>query len=162
MMERGVMIAEPVKRKPGQPEKSMQEKYCVLQDYYLQVEKVRHQKRRDGKKINPAEAGRLLARRGGLAWIVGGDARMLPTERKMREGRYGLCRQGQRLKLYREDQGVVYVRRLVERHETIMTRYYEAVRFARENENVQFAWDNMVRDLCGLPRLLPKHKLFWR
>jgi hypothetical protein len=155
------MIAELVKRKRGQPEKSMQEKFYDLQDYYLLVETVRHQKRRNGKKIYAAEACRLLAKRGGVAWIIGGDAHRLPTERRMREGRYGLCRHGQTLKLYREDPGVVYVRRLVERPQTITTRYYEAVRFARKNENVQFAWDNMVRELCGLPKLPPKRKLIW-
>jgi hypothetical protein len=47
----------------------------------------------------------------------------------------------------------VYVLRLVNKANTIESRYHEAARFAEQNDDVKFTWDNMVRERCGLPRL---------
>jgi hypothetical protein len=157
-----VPVKAPVARRArGRPKVSAQYKFEFLQDYYVQVETVRREKLGiAGNLRSAAEACRLLARRGGLAWIVGGDTSGLSTLRKGKQRRYIFDRKGNALQFRQAEGGTVYVRRLIERAETIESRYDEAARVARQDENVKIAWDNMVRNLSGLPSLPPKRRLF--
>jgi hypothetical protein len=151
--------AQVARRARGRPKVSAQYKFEFLQDYYVQVETVRREKLGITGNLRPAaEACRLLARRGGLVWIVGGDTSGLSCKGKQR--RYIFDRKDNALQFRQAESGTVYVRRLIERAETIESRYDEAARVARQDENVKIAWDNMVRNLSGLPSLPPKRRLF--
>jgi hypothetical protein len=132
-------------------------KFDFQRDYYVQVETVRHETLGITGKLRPvAEACRVLAGLGGLVWIVGGDTSELSSPRKGKRRRYNVDCKGNTLRFRQAENGTVYVLRLVEHAETIESRYDEAVRIARQDENVKFAWDNMVRDRCGLPRFPSK------
>jgi len=151
------VIAKGPTRARGRPKVSDRHKYDVHRDYYLAVETVRHETLGITGKLRPAaEACRLLARRGGLAWIVGGDASGLPSTRTGKQHRYNVDRKGNTSRFRAAESGTVYVLRRIEHADTIESRYDEAARVARQDENVKFAWGNMVRDRCGLPRLPSK------
>jgi hypothetical protein len=148
------VIAEGARTARGRPKMSDWRKYDFHRDYYVAVETVRHEQDAYAGKVRPAaEACRLLNKRGGLAWIDGGDASALSSPRKGKERRYIVDRKGKKLRFRPAEYGTVHVQRLVQHVETIESRYDEAARIARQNENVKFAWDNMVRTRCGLPSL---------
>ncbi len=151
------IIAKDPTRARGRPKVSDRHKYDFYRDYYVAVETVRHETLGIVGKLRPAaEACRLLNKRGGLAWIDGGDASALSSPRKGKQRRYVVDRKGNALRFRPAEDGKVHVQRLVQHAETIESRYDEAARVARQNENVKFAWDNMVRARCGLPQLPAK------
>lgn len=119
---------------------------------------MRHETRAGGAVRSAAEAVRLLAQRGGLAWVIGGDIGRMPSFPRGKQRRCNVNLEGEILRFSYEEDGTVYVRRLLQHTATIESRYDEAAQLARQDENVKFAWDNMVRERCGLPRLPPTRR----
>jgi hypothetical protein len=139
------------RRGRGRPKVSAQHQFYFLQDYYISVETMRAEKfPTTGKLRSVRQACRLLARRGGLAWI-GEETRQGRASAK--KHRCTLETRNGKSHFRRAENGPVYVQRLIEPAQTIETRYYEAVRPAERDANIKFAWDNMVRVRCGLTPL---------
>jgi hypothetical protein len=102
-----------------------------------------------GTRIPIIQACRLLVKRGGLV-LIGRD----PYKSQISASRLYEFRDVRRKPhFHRSDSGRMFVQRRVRAAKSIETRYHEAKRFAESDPNVKFAWDNMVCDRLGLPRL---------
>jgi hypothetical protein len=134
------------------PPISAQKEYDFFQDVYIAVKTVRAYKLRTTGKLRPIiEACRILAERGGgLAWIGRHPGR---TKISGKNHCYEVEILNGRRHFRRSENGRIFVQKLIQEAKTIETRYYEAVRFAESDPRVELAWENMVRDRLGLPRL---------
>jgi hypothetical protein len=142
------------KRRRGRPRVSDHEKVDILRDYYVLMGAVRGEKlRTKGKLRSKKEASRLLY---SLAWI-GRDPLKAGTSGKNHRCEVEIL--NRRWHFRRSEKGPIYVRRLVQGPKILEARYHEAARFAKGNPDVKLAWDNMVRDLIGLPRVPPPRPL---
>jgi hypothetical protein len=154
-------MVDQIKAKSGPPARSTQQEFYDLQDYYIIIESVRYQNRRNGKKLSVAKTCLLVANGGGLAWILGGATGSALEQ--IAQFLDGLRGKGRRYEIkikpengannfVHDDKGNFYVFRLLQHVKTIEARYWDAARFARKNPSVKFTWGNMVREQCGLPR----------
>jgi hypothetical protein len=149
-------------RRPGRPRGSSRLPVDFRQDVWLEVEVVCEQiKVRTGRRPPITMACDLIARRGGLKWIVGGNvnaiAAALASERKGRFSRWRRFKlwNGRSCLIVTDKAGCIIVAHLLQNASTLRSRYVEANRLVRESPAVKNAWTNMLRDRLGLPRHPP-------
>jgi len=149
------------KRGRGRPKGSAKVPRDCLQDIWVGVELVRTERRRRvGRPPSVTRACQVIAERGGMWWIVGGDIGAIasavannshPPYSDWR--RFTPMGSGRRIDLRNDDSGRVVVCHKIQDAKTLRNRYVEANRLARHNSAVLAAWTGMVRDALGSPRL---------
>ena len=146
--------------KRGRPKGTFTKPAQFLQDIWMQVEAVRERTTmKTGRRPSASEVCNLMAQRGGLVWAVGGNidaiasAMELPERPYSKWRRFHPERKGDRY--VTDDNGRLIVSHLYQHGKSLRTRYTEANRLVRNNPAIRAAWTNMVRDMLGLPRILP-------
>lgn len=156
-------------RRPGRPRGSRWLPADFRQDVWLEVEAVREQIRlRTGRRPSIIGACDVIARRGGLIWIVGGNiaavtaamasARKAPFSRWRRFK----LRNGNARHIVTDKAGRIIVCHLLQNARSIRTRYVEANRIVGESPAVRQAWTNMLCDRLGRSGQPPSHGRFFR
>jgi hypothetical protein len=146
--------------KRGRPKGTCTTPAQFLQDIWTQVGAVRERMRmRTGRRPSASEVCNRMAQRGGLVWAVGGNidaiarAMELPQRPYSKWRRFRPERKGDRY--VTDDNGRLIVSHLCQHGKSLRTRYTEANRLVRNNPAIRVAWTNMVRDMLGLPRIVP-------
>jgi hypothetical protein len=135
-------------RTRGRPPKTQGFEFC--QDLWTRIEYLRvHLAGPNGRLASISHVATALGKNGGLAEIVGGDQEFLAREVALlpkarlahatvetNKGRHAIP---------------VFASYLTSNATRIRNLYYEANRWTT-NPEIEFAWRNMVRDLCGQPR----------
>jgi hypothetical protein len=126
----------------GRP-KALTYEFC--QDIWVRFEFLRVRLAKpDGRLASIRHVAMALAKSGGLAEIVGGNVPLLAKTRLAHatvetiEARIPIP---------------VYATYVTPEATRIRNLYYEARKWTADHE-IHFAWTNMVRDLCGQPRIL--------
>jgi hypothetical protein len=105
----------------------------------------------DGRLASIRHVAMALAAYGGVAEIVGGNKEMLARELAL------LAKTRLAHATIETIEGIipipVYATYMTPEATRIRNLYYEARQWTADPE-IQFAWTNMVRDLCGRPRIL--------
>ena len=126
--------------------------YELCQDIWVRFEFLRVRLAKpDGRLASIRHVAMALAKSGGLAEIVGGNvemlARELPLLAKTRLAHATVETIEARIPI------PVYATYVTPEATRIRNLYYEARKWTADHE-IHFAWTNMVRDLCGQPRIL--------
>ncbi|MEA2879481.1 MAG: hypothetical protein QOF14_4677 [Hyphomicrobiales bacterium] len=144
----------------GRPKGTIKVPHDVLQDIWVTVETLREDMRRQrGRRPSVSEACRLIAQRGGVLWLVGGnvDAITRAMEHSKRPPcsdwrRYRLERAGKFLKPVSDKQGRVIASHAIQNARTLRSRYHDANKIVRTEFYVREVWTNFVYDRLGMPR----------
>jgi hypothetical protein len=135
-------------RTRGRPPKTQSFEFC--QDLWTRIEYLRiHLARPNGRLASISYVVTALGQNGGVAEIVGGDQGFLARE-------VALLPNARLAHATVETTGggiaiPVFASYLTSNATRIRNLYYEANKWTADPE-VEFAWRNMVRDLCGQPR----------
>jgi hypothetical protein len=132
----------------GRPPKTQSFEFC--QDLWVRIEYLRfHLAKPNGRLASVRHVAMELAKNGGVAEIIGGDNEFLAREvaflpnTRLAHATVESERGGIAVPLF-----ATYVTSDCKR---IRNLYYEADKWTADPE-IEFAWRNMVRDLCGQPR----------
>jgi hypothetical protein len=133
----------------GRP-KALTYEFC--QDIWVRFEFLRMGPAKpDGRRASIRHVAMALAASGGVAEIVGGNREMLalalPLLAKTRLAHATVETIDARIPI------PVYATYMTPEATRIRNLYYEARKWTVDPE-IHFAWTNMVRDLCGQPRIL--------
>ncbi len=133
----------------GRP-KALTYEFC--QDIWVRFEFLRVRLAKpDGRIASIRHVAMALAADGGVAEIVGGNKEMLARELAL------LAKTRLAHATIETIEGIipipVYATYMTPEATRIRNLYYEARQWTADPE-IQFAWTNMVRDLCGRPRIL--------
>jgi hypothetical protein len=135
-------------RNRGRPPKTQSFEFC--QDLWVRIEYLRFLfTKPNGRLASVRHVAMELAKHGGVAEIVGGDKEFLARE-------VGFLPNTQLAHSTVEATSgtiaiSVYASYLTSNATRIRNLYYEADRWTADPE-IEFAWRNMVHDLCGQPR----------
>jgi hypothetical protein len=156
-------------RRPGRRKGSTTLPRDFRQDIWIEVEAVREQIELRGARRPPVtQACDVIARRGGLIWIVGGNidavTAAMVSERKAPFSRWRRFKFGSRntRHIVVDEAGRIIVSHLLQNAATLRSRYVEANRLVRESSAVREAWTNMLCDRLGRPRRPLSHGRFCR
>jgi hypothetical protein len=137
-------------RTRGRPAKTQSFEFC--QDLWVRIEYLRVcLAKPNGRLASVRHVAMMLAKNGGLAEIIGGDREKLareqtrPLDTRIAHATFETASGRIAVPLFAS---------YVTPNETrIRNLYYEADSWTADPE-IEFAWRNMVRDLCGQPRNL--------
>jgi hypothetical protein len=155
----------------GRPKGTTKVPYDYLMTIWLQVEAIREEiKSRTGYRPSVLQACKLVERRGGLWWLVGGNVDAIAREMASNRGapfsdwrRFRMAPQGKADRLIKDERnGRVVVSHALQHANTLRTRYTEANRLFRADPYVREAWENMLCDRLGRPRPPRDPALIWR
>src|SRR5258706_13887009 len=126
--------------------------YELCQDIWVRFEFLRVRLAKpDGRLASIRHVAMALAAYGGVAEIVGGNKEILALELPW------LAKTRLAHATVETIEGIipipVYATYMTPEATRIRNLYYEARQWTADPE-IQFAWTNMVRDLCGRPRIL--------
>ena len=126
--------------------------YELCQDIWVRFEFLRVRLAKpDGRLASIRHVAMALAAYGGVAEIVGGNKEILALELPW------LAKTRLAHATVETIEGIipipVYATYMTPEATRIRNLYYEARKWTADPE-IQFAWTNMVRDLCGQPRIL--------
>jgi hypothetical protein len=135
-------------RTRGRPPKTQSFEFC--QSLWTRIEYLRVRLARpNGRPASISFVATALGKSGGVAEIVGGDQEFLAREVGL------LPNVGLTHSTIRTNKGrhaiPVFASYVTSNATRIRNLYYEANRWTDDPE-IEFAWRNMVRDLCGQPR----------
>lgn len=156
-------------KRPGRPEGTTKVKFEHLQDIWLQVEVLREQNNlKTGRRHSVSRACEILAERGGLIWIVGGNIESIAQEMAKNKKppisdwrRVDLTKKGKSFRLRTSKNGRVIVSHKTQHARSINARYSQASKIFKSNEHVREAWTNYLCDMLGRPRP-PQERILWR
>ena len=137
-------------RTRGRPSNTQSFEFC--QDLWIRIEYLRVRLAKpNGRIASISRVATALAQNGGVAEIVGGDQKTLAREAAW------LLNSKLAHATFETSSGriavPVYASYVTPNATRIRNLYYEANRWTADPE-IEFAWRNMVRDLCGQPRKL--------
>ena len=148
------------KKRPGRPKGTTKVTFEHLQDIWLKVEVLREQiNLKTGRRHTVSRACEIVAERGGIIWIVGGDIEAIAQELAENKKppvsdwrRVNLTRKGKGFRLRTSKTGRVIVSHKTQHSRSIRTRYTQANKIFENNPQVRDAWINYLCDMLGRPR----------
>lgn len=148
------------KKRRGRPKDTKKITFEHLQDIWLQVQVLREQiNLKTRRRHTISRASEIIAGRGGLVWIVGGDieaiAREMAENKNLPVGdwrRVNLEKKGKGFRLRNSKKGRVIVSHKAQHARSIRSRYVQANEIFESNEHVREAWTNYLCDMLGRPR----------
>jgi hypothetical protein len=131
----------------GRPSTTQSFEFC--QDLWVRIEYLRFRLAKPkGRLASIRHVAMALAKNGGVAEIVGGNKEALALEVDLLpNARLAHATVGTKISV------PLYATYLTPEATRIRNLYYEANRWTADPE-IEFAWRNMVWDLCGQPRKL--------
>lgn len=158
------------KQRRGRPKGTTKVTFDHLQDIWLQVEVLREQiNLKTRRRHSVSRACEIVAERGGLIWIVGGDIEAIAQELVENKKppvsdwrRVSLTRKGKGFRLRTSKTGRVIVSHKMQHSRSIRARYTQANKVFKKNPHVREAWSNYLCDMLGRPRPPQDRINLWR
>jgi hypothetical protein len=155
-------------KKRGRPKGTTRTPPDRLQTVCLKVEQVKALARQTtGEELSDSRACDLIARQGGLAWIVGGDRDALADAMSASRNQKSALSRLRRFKLdekssrlVKDKEGPIFVDHFMQHSRSIRSRYVEAKALVEADPCIKEAWANILSDMLGLPRHITTRRSF--
>src|ERR1700674_2987275 len=156
------VLSPSTEKRRGRPKGAVGTPRDYLLNIWLQVEYFRERaKRKPGQQLSDSRVCELIARRGGLIWVVGGDVDAIcHAIGENKDDRFRISKwrrskfihDGISRRLAQDENGRIIASHAIQKATSLRTRYTEACRLVDQDKAIREAWTNMLHDMLGLPR----------